>query len=112
MNISHFFIDRPIFADLFAATTMYHLVSFLVLAHDRMRSDRTRLRALVWVHVLPAALCAALLTAPPELLPALERHAGLAVVEKLVPRTDDRPRLGFVPQHPKGRRLYGLQSKR
>ena len=60
---------RPLalpFADYFAAATLYHLVSWLVLFADRarlqQRSDsRARARSLCTIHAAPAAVCLALL---------------------------------------------------
>jgi membrane protease YdiL (CAAX protease family) len=72
------------FADLFAASTLYHLFSWLVLLGDRIRraagrGDRAAARTLVvrlaWVHLPIAGICIALQAVP---------AAALAPVRELV----------------------------
>lgn len=74
--------DRPFaplaFGDVFAATTLYHLVGWLVYLGQRAkldagRSRRRTLRLLAWTHLPPALVCAQLL--------ALPRHAASPVYE-------------------------------
>jgi hypothetical protein len=62
-------LSNASFDDLFTAVTLYHLVSWLVFASDRVRASGSvegtrRVRGLLWVHVPPAVLCAGLLAWP------------------------------------------------
>jgi hypothetical protein len=68
-------VDGPLFADFFAATTLYHVASFLVLSIDRRHRTPRRLRTLLWVHALPAAICAFLLAVPADPLRPLHNAA-------------------------------------
>jgi hypothetical protein len=62
------------FGDVFAATTLYHLVGWLVFLSQRARHGgevaRTH-RRLLGVHAIPAAICVLLLSAPEAMFTSL-----------------------------------------
>lgn len=62
------------FGDVFAATTLHHLISWLLLLRDRIHlglMPGRPVQGLIWVHLLPAALCLALLALPRDTAPDL-----------------------------------------